>query len=151
MIDPNHIGKAIRSQLVLGGSFTTVGDTCFDVGLLQLAGVQQNLYRVDDFSSDAIVLELFNTTNVAKIEKIADDEDKNSLLATITSLLFLRLFIVVSSSSNIPKRQGIAILLVSMLYFTSIHISQFTKRNIVGAVIPIICLIAQKELKKLDC
>ena len=70
MIDPNHVSKAIRSQLVLGGSFTTVGDTCFDVGLLQLAGVQQNLYRVDDFSSDSVVLELCNTTNISKIEKI---------------------------------------------------------------------------------
>ena len=89
MIDPNHVGKAIRSQLVLGGSFTTVGDTCFDVGLLKLAGVQQNLYRVDYFSSDPIVLELCNTTNIAKIEKIADDKDKNSLLVTITSLIFL--------------------------------------------------------------
>ena len=27
MIDPNHIAKAIISQLVLGGSFTTIGDT----------------------------------------------------------------------------------------------------------------------------
>ena len=149
MIDPNHVGKAIRSQLVLGGSFTTIGDTCFDVGLLQLAGVQQNLYQVDDFASDAVVLELCSTANIAKIEKIAAHEDQDSLLATITSLLFLRLFIVVSSSSIIPKRQGIAILWASMLYFTSINISQVTKRNIVGAVIPLICLIAQKEVKKI--
>ena len=36
-----------------------------------------------------------------------------------------------------------------MLYFTSINISQVTKRNIVGAVIPLICLIAQNEVKKI--
>ena len=149
MVDPNHVAKAIRSQLVLGGTFTTIGGSYFDVGLLQLSGVAKNLYRVDDFASDAVVLELCSKRTISKMEQEALTEDRHALIATAMSLLFLRLFVVVSSSSDIPKRQAIAIIWSCMLYFTSIDMSIVTKRNVVSAAIPIICLLAQKSVKKI--
>ena len=146
MVDPNHVAKAIRSQLVLGGTFTTIGDSYFDVGLLQLSGVAKNLYRVDDFTSDAVVLELCSNRTISKMEKEALTEDRHALVATAISLLFLRLFVVVSNSSEIPKRQAIAIVWTCMLYFTSIDMR---KRNVVSAAVPIICLLAQKSVSKI--
>jgi hypothetical protein len=148
MVDPNHVGKAIRSQLVLGGGFITIGDSYFDVGLLQLANVSTNLYRVDDFASDAVVLRLCSVDTVRKL--ISDTyEDRASVIATAMSLLFLRLFVVTCSSSDIPKPQAIAIIWSCMLYFTSIDISMTTKRNIVASAIPVICLLGQKKVTKI--
>ncbi len=44
MIDCNHAVKNLRSQLVLGTSVVTGGNTIFDVGILQLAGIPSDLY-----------------------------------------------------------------------------------------------------------
>ena len=56
--DCNHAAKNMRSQLVLGSSIVTGGKAVFDVGLFRLAGVSPELYRVDDYASDVIVLKL---------------------------------------------------------------------------------------------
>ena len=39
----SNVGKAIRSQLVLGSNFTTIGDSFFDVGILNESGIRQSL------------------------------------------------------------------------------------------------------------
>lgn len=63
-------------------------------------------------------------------------------------MLFLRIFIVTSSSSDVPKKQAMALLWSCLLFFTSINMSIVTKRNVVASIVPMICLIAQKKVKK---
>ena len=56
--DPKHVVKAIRSNLVLGRNFVSVGNSYFDVGLQKLAGIPISLYEIQDFASEAVVLGL---------------------------------------------------------------------------------------------
>jgi len=149
VVDPNHVGKAIRSQLVLGGHFVTVGRRCFDVGLLKLAGISQDLYRVKDFASDAAVLELCSSKSIQKIlrNREIEHEDEGSVMVTLLGMLFLRIFIVISSSSDVPKKQTMA-LLWSCLLFTSINMAMVTKRNVVASIVPMVCLIAKRRVQK---
>ena len=114
-----------------------------------MAGVASNLYRVDDFASDAVVLELASAKSIDKVIQRCQDSDRDSLNATILSLLFLRMFIVVSSGTDFPRAQGITVLWTCLLFFTSMRMSVVTKRNFVGAVLPIICLYAQRKVKKM--
>ena len=62
-------------------------------------------------------------------------------MVTLLCMLFLRIFVVTSSSSNVPKKQAMALLWSCLLFFTSFNISMVTKRNVV-------CLIAQKKVEK---
>eukprot|EP00957_Ditylum_brightwellii_P059534 4520580-Ditylum_brightwellii.AAC.1 len=72
-----------------------------------------------------------------------------SKVVTMISFVMLRIFVYISSASSIPHSQGIALLWVSMLYFTSINISPMTKQNVVSAVLPCIYLYAQRAVKKM--
>ena len=54
MTDCNHAAKNIRSQFVLGTTIITGGNAAFDVGILRLAGVSSELYRVEDYASDVV-------------------------------------------------------------------------------------------------
>lgn len=69
-----------------------------------------NLYRADDFASDAVVLDLFSNKTVQKIIEKCQDADRDSVNATMSALLLLRLFI--------SRAQGIG---VRLLFFTSIR------------------------------
>lgn len=58
---------------MLSGPLVTIGDTNFDVRLLQNSGIEKNLYRVDDLTSDAVVLQLCTSETkclVVTMEKI---------------------------------------------------------------------------------
>ena len=67
MNDCNHAAKNLRSQLVLGTSTVSGGDEIFDVGILHLAGVSQDLYRVSDYASDVLVLQLCSSDTINKL------------------------------------------------------------------------------------
>jgi len=103
---------------VLGGHFVTVGKRCFDVGILKLAGISQGLYRVKDFASDAAVLELCSSKSIQKIvrNREIEHEDEGSVMVTLLCMLFLRIFIVTSSSSDVPKKQAMALLWSCLLF-----------------------------------
>ena len=135
---------------MLGGHFVTVGKRCFDVGILKLAGILEDLYRVKDFASDAAVLELCSSKSIQKILKNreVEHEDEGSVMVTLLCMLFLRIFIVTSSSSDVPKKQAMALLWSCLLFFTSINMAMVTKRNIVASILPMVCLIAQKRVQK---
>eukprot|EP00957_Ditylum_brightwellii_P033156 2512837-Ditylum_brightwellii.AAC.1 len=72
-------------------------------------------------------------------------------VVTMISLVMLKIFVYVSSASSIPHSQGIVLLWVSMLHFTSFNISPITKKNVVTTVIPCICLYAQSAEKTMTC
>ena len=67
MTECNHAAKNIRSQLVLGSDIVTGGKAVFDVGILQLAGISVDLYRVNDYASDILVLKLCSSDAINKL------------------------------------------------------------------------------------
>ena len=87
LMDINHVAKAMRSQLVLGSSIVKIGDSLFDPGLFQEANVNSDLFRVKDFTSDKIVLQLCSRETMLKLLSLENEE--NSLVgATCLSIFF---------------------------------------------------------------
>eukprot|EP00957_Ditylum_brightwellii_P177848 13546638-Ditylum_brightwellii.AAC.1 len=95
-----------------------------------------------------MVLQLCNAKSLKDIMYV-EATGWESKVVMLISLVMLRIFVHVSSASSIPHSQGISLSWVSMLYFTSINISPITKQNVVSAVIPRICLYAQRAVKKM--
>ena len=91
MTDCNHAAKNIRSQLVLGTTIVTGGDAAFDVGILRLAGVSSELYRVEDYASDVVVLKLCSSDTVFKLLKLIETgaEDPMNISFMAMTLYFL--------------------------------------------------------------
>ena len=58
LVDPNHNGKNLR-YLIIGGSCVVVlGNHVIDPEMLRLAGIPMEIWRVKDWASDRVVLEL---------------------------------------------------------------------------------------------
>jgi hypothetical protein len=57
MVDPNHVAKAVRNQIVLGTSVVQAGEGLVDPGLLLAVDVPCDLYKISDFASDSLVLQ----------------------------------------------------------------------------------------------
>ena len=79
MTDHNHAAKNIRSQLVLGSDIVTGGKAIFDVGILRLAGISVDLYRVSDYASDILVLKLCSSDTINKLMDLVVTSKKDPL------------------------------------------------------------------------
>ena len=64
MTDCNHQAKNVRSQLVLGSTILTGGNVLLDVSILRIAGISPELYKVNDYASDVIVLKLCGSNTI---------------------------------------------------------------------------------------
>ena len=103
-LDPNHVGKAIRNQIVLGSSVLCMGMHHIDPGLLVLAGVDMDLIRVRDFASDECVLKLCSVHTLKKLNDLAEEENAMSVAVTGITLFFLRLFVLCANCTGMDKR-----------------------------------------------
>ena len=143
MTDCNHAAKNLISQLVLGSSVVTGGDAAFDVSVLQLAGISSELYRVDDYASDVIVLKLCSCDTIFKLLKLIEMniEAPMNIAFMALCLYFLRTFICVFNGDGIRSEARITMLWSSLMWFTSLRgvheksISNFTTAC-VGGVFP---------------
>ena len=117
MTDCNHVAKNLRSQLVLGSNIVTGGDAAFDVSILQLAGVSSELYRVDDYASDVVVLKLCSSDTIFKLLKLIEmgAEDPMNIAFMATSLYFLRTFICAFNNHGIGSEARITMLWTSLI------------------------------------
>ena len=90
MTDCNHAAKNIRSQLVLGSEVVTGGNAIFDIGLLCLAGVAVELYRVSDYASDVLILKLCSSDTINKLLSllVTEKEDPLNIAFMAISLYF---------------------------------------------------------------
>ena len=90
MTDCNHAAKNIQSQLVLGSDIVTGGNALFDVGILHLAGVSIDLYRVSDYASDVVVLKLCSSETIDKLLNlvVTSKEDPLNVACMAISLYF---------------------------------------------------------------
>jgi hypothetical protein len=87
--------KNSRYQLIGGSSLASIGAYVFDPALIHLAKVNQKLWRVEDFASDAVLLKLASIDTIQKLHNLALQDrmncDVGNHAVTVISLLFLRL------------------------------------------------------------
>ena len=83
----------------------TGGDAAFDVSVLQLARVSQELYRVDDYASDVVVLKLCSSDTIFKLLKMIEmgGEDPMNIVFMAMCLYFLRTFICAFNGDGISS------------------------------------------------
>ena len=95
MTDCNNAAKNLRSQLVLGTTIVSGGNAIFDVRILHLAGVSQDLYRVSDYASDVLVLHLCSSDTINKLLQllITTNEDPLNISFMAITLYFLWSFL----------------------------------------------------------
>jgi hypothetical protein len=85
MTDPNHNNKNFRYQAIGGSTLPKVGKYVLDADLLRLACVPVDLYRIQDFASDKLVLALASAKTV---KTLMETEDRN-----VATLAFVLMFI----------------------------------------------------------
>ena len=134
MTDRNHSAKNLWSQLVLGNSIISGGNVIFDVGLLQIAGVSQDLYRVSDYASDVLDLQLCSSNAINKLLNllVTSSEDPLNISFMVITLYFLRAFICAYNSADFNSEDRVTILWSSLMWFSSLKgINQQTKNNFI--------------------
>jgi hypothetical protein len=69
--DTYHNVKNSRYQLIGGSSPASIGANVFDPALICLTKVDQKLWRVEDFASNAVVLKLASVDTIQKLHNLA--------------------------------------------------------------------------------
>ena len=87
MPDPNHNVKNLRYQLAGGSSSSSIGKYVFDPQMLKVAEIATELWRIDDYASDALPLRLASAASVEKTIK-SDFDDIGNLAELLLCLLF---------------------------------------------------------------
>eukprot|EP00918_Siedleckia_nematoides_P101514 GHVU01221756.1.p1 GENE.GHVU01221756.1~~GHVU01221756.1.p1 ORF type:complete len:529 (+),score=56.22 GHVU01221756.1:54-1589(+) len=147
IVDPNHVAKALRSQVVFGSSIITMGNGLVDPGLLMAAGIKKDLYQVSDFASDGIVLQLCSGATMGKLQALLPYEDVISVLVTALTLFFIRIFLVgVNTKLLIVDRP--CLLWSALIWLTSLRgLNVTTKRNVATSIIGCVFLCLQRGIR----
>jgi hypothetical protein len=148
--DTNHNVKNSRYQLIDGSSPASIGAYVFDPAIIRLAKVNQKLWRVEDFASDALLLKLASADPIQKLHNLALQDrmncDVGNHAVTVISLLFVRLRAFAVNSRMLPWRDRALYSWVMLVWFTSFHTSGSTmmtnKRNMLLETVGILFLIA---------
>ena len=108
---------------MLGSSIVTGGKAAFDVGILRLASISSELYRVDDYVSDMLILKLCSSDTISKLFKLIEtgDEDPMNIAFMAICLYFLHTFICAFYDDDIGSEARIIILWSSLMWFSSLH------------------------------
>ena len=100
-----------------------------DTGLVPIASIQQELWIVKDFASDLLVLRLASAETAIKIMSVPRVE-KESCLATLLSLYFMRVHLYAVNARGLNAKQRVILLWSSMLFIMQVDgIHKTTKRN----------------------
>ncbi len=149
--DTNHNVKNSRYQLIGGSSPASIGAYIFDPALIHLAKVNQKLWRVEDFASNAELLKLASVDTIQKLHNLALQDrmncDVGNHAVTVISLIFLRLWACAVNSRMVPRRDQAVYSWVTLVWFTSFHASGSTmmanKQNMLLETVGILFLIAR--------
>ena len=122
MTDCNHAAKNIRSQLVLGSDIVTGSLAIFDVGILRLAGVSVDLYRVSDYASDVLVLKPCSSDTINKLMDLVltTKEDPLNVAFVAITLYFLRTFLCAFNAEDINSEGQISMMWSALMWFSSL-------------------------------
>jgi len=152
MTDCNHAANNIRSQLVLGSDIVTGGNALFDVGILRLAGVPIDLYRVSDYASDVLILKLCRSNTIDKLLNVilTSKEDPLNVAFMAISLYFLRTFICAYNADDINSEGQITMLWSALMWFSSLEgVSKVSKNNLITSCLGGIFLAIRKKIRNL--
>ena len=149
MTDCNHAAKNLRSQLVLGTTIVSGGNAIFDVRILHLAGVSQDLYRVSDYVSGMLVLQLCSSDTINKLLQllITTNEDPLNISFMALTIFFLRSFICAYNNVDLNCEARVTMLWSSLMWFSSLKdVHQQLKNNFITACLDGIFLASQRKL-----
>jgi len=152
MTDCNHAAKNMRSQLVLGSTIVMAGEALFDVSILRIAGVSPELYKVNDYTSDIVVLKLCESDTIHKLIQLMENggEDPLNVAFMAMSLYFLRMFLCVFNTVDITAEARVTMLWSSLMWFSSIEgIHDLSHNNFNTVCIGGIFLCMQKRVRNL--
>ncbi|KAI9919396.1 hypothetical protein PsorP6_017334 [Peronosclerospora sorghi] len=83
VVDPNHVAKAVRSQLILGSNIVLTGDYLVDPGLLPAANFSKELYQVTDYTSDLLVNRLCSPLSLQILAGVVECQNQVSMVAPL--------------------------------------------------------------------
>jgi hypothetical protein len=152
--DANHNAKSMRGQALVGGTqICVLGTHYIDAGLIKVAGLPVDLWRIRDYASDALVLKLCSHTTVFKITEGLHAERTNRSATTenhsalVYALLFNRSFLyAVNRKGPLSARGRIWMIWSATIFFLHIKgVSIVTKRNFLMGALPL-CFLAMDNL-----
>ena len=93
----------------------TIGTLCFDPYLLLASLIQQELIRIEDYASDALVLKLASAKTIRKrMDADPDPYDVRNSAVTMLPLLFFHLWLYAFNGTQASWKTH------SILYFASL-------------------------------
>jgi len=119
LIDTNHNAKNFRYQFLGASSAVWIGHIVFDTELFRLAGVSKLLWRVKDFASDLLVLELASLNTMNKLCSL-EGESAESVKALAVTLYFLRTRLYAVNGKVLGYRTRVRLMWCSMIWITSL-------------------------------
>ena len=150
--DTNHNVKNARYQLIGGSSSTVLGSYVFDPWYLKLAGINQKLWRIDDFASDAVVLSLASVKTIQALQSYTEAEgvkyDIGNYAVTVVSLVFLRLRAYAVNANGLRWRDRALYSFITFLWFSSIQCSTMlaNKRNLLLETFGVMFLVSRSDV-----
>ena len=125
----------------------SIGIHPIDADLLRVAGVAFRLFRIDDFASNQLVLELCSAQTVLNLSQLEGKEDGPSLAALSLGLLFMRINLYGVNSHSFDPSHRVTFLWLSMIFVTSMKgVSNITKRNYLSATVSLVFLVLRKDV-----
>ena len=120
---------------MVGGSCSdTIGFFCFNPWMLKMAGAAKDLIRVEDFSSDAVVMRLASASTTRKLI-LLDSYDGGNKAVTVVSLVFVgvRSFAINYRTPGCKKREiySCSLLLWILSFHRQASTILFNKLNMV--------------------
>lgn len=156
--DTNHNVKNARYQLIGGSSAACFGYYVFDPSLLKLAKVNQKLWRVEDYASDALVLQLASSSTIQKLNGLLLGTEfcdlcsinPGSHAVTVVSLVFLRLRTYAVNARGLSWMHRVWYIWLTFIWFSSFHTAGSTmmpnKRNMLLETIGILFLVTRDDV-----
>jgi len=154
--NPNHNMKNLRYQVLGGSDVVTCGTSVINPQLLCDVGIPEPLYRVIDWASDKVVLQLVSSDTLMSIHKHVQQviqqnsisaAEYRSIVATVYMLYFMRVHLYCVNAKSVPVETQIFGLWTSTIWFTSLRgISNVTIKNIVLATVGIIFAVCRSDV-----
>lgn len=131
--DTNHNVKNARYQLIGGSSCAVFGRYVFDPWYLKLARINQKLWRIDDFASDAVVLSLASVKTIQALQAYTETDgikyDIGNHAVTVVSLVFLRLHAYAVNANGLSWRDRALYSFITFLWFSSFSVARCLQTN----------------------
>jgi len=128
--DPNHNVKNARYQSEIGGNAVkTIGTELIDTGMLKKV-LPLKLYRVKDFASDLLVLQLNSAESASKVLDL-DNQDSTTQMTLALTLFFMRVHLfAVNCKGKLTATERVTMLWSSLIFLLHIEgVHPITKRN----------------------